>query len=410
MRVHEGRVMGVWSRLRGVFAREAQITSPEELLAAQRGLRTGNGVAVNNESALRHSAVWACLRLRADLVSTMPVDYYRRIAGVQVEVAKPPVLVSPGGQRVGMQEWLYSSQVDLDRAGNVFGVISERSGVPGPDGRGLPARIDLVALSDVTVRAKGSEITEVRIAGKKYEPWEIWHERQYTVAGLPLGLSPVAYAAWSIQESLNAQQFARDWFGGGAIPLAELRNTAVEINGEEAKIAKERFKAAIATGDLFVHGKDWEYKPIQAVAQQTSFIEARQFGLTDIARFFGCPSDLIDAIVSTGHITYASITQRNLQFLTLHLGPAVSRREDAITRGLVPGPRYVKLNRSALLAMDPEARARTIQTRIDARTLAPSEARELEDLPPFTPGQLAEFDRLFGVPRTQPTTATGATP
>ncbi|MGW4476847.1 phage portal protein [Nonomuraea sp. NPDC004354] len=398
--------MGVLSTLRGWLSRDANLTTPEQLLADRRALRTG-GVHVTNDTALRHSAVWACLRLRADLVSTMPVDVYRRVSGVQVEVPKPPVLVSPGGERVGIQEWLYSSQVDLDRAGNVFGLITERSGAPGPDGLGLPSRIDLLALSDVTVRATGAEITKYVVAGVEYDPWEVWHERQYTVPGLPLGLSPVAYAAWTIEESLNAQQFARDWFAAGAVPMAELKNTAKKINKAEAQIAKDAFKAAVANGDLFVHGQDWEYKPIQAVAQQSQFIEARQFNLTDIARFFGVPSDLIDAAVSTGSITYASITQRNLQFLIMNLGPAVSRREDALSRGLVPGPRYVKLNRGALLAMDPEARARTMQTQINSRTLTPSEARELDDRPPLTPDQLAEFDRLFGA-RTQPPTAAPA--
>lgn len=403
--------MGVMSTLRGWFQRDANLTTPEQLLADRRALRTG-GVHVTTDTAMRHSAVWACLRLRADLVSTMPVDVYRRVNGVQVEVPKPPVLVTPGGPRVGVQEWLYSSQVDLDRAGNVFGLITERSGVLGPDGRRLPARIELLALGDVTVRATGAEITKYIVAGTEYDPWEIWHEKQFTVPGLPLGLSPVAYAAWTIEESLNAQQFALDWFGAGAVPLAELKNTAKKINKAEAQIAKDHFKAAVKNGDLFVHGQDWEYKPIQAVAQQSAFIEAREFGLTDIARFFGCPADLIDAAVSTGSITYASITQRNLQFLIMNLGPAVSRREDALTRGAVPGPRYVKLNRSALLAMDPEARARTVQTQINSRTLTPSEARELEDRPPLTETQMAEFDRLFGAARTQPTTASagGTTP
>jgi HK97 family phage portal protein len=396
--------MGWLSSLTSAFSRDASVTSATDLLAANRALRTAGGVTVTNDTALRHSAVWACLRLRADLVSTMPVDVYRRVNDVQVEVPKPPVLVNPGGEQVGVKEWLYSTQVDLDRAGNAFGVITARSGALGSDGRGLPARIDLVALQDVSVRAKGSEITEYRIAGQAYDPADIWHERQYTVAGLPLGLSPVAYAAWTIEESLNAQQFARDWFAGGAIPLAELVNTAKTISRADAQVAKDHFKAAVANGDLFVHGNDWEYRPIQAVAQQTAFIEAREFGLTDIARFFGCPSDLIDAAVSTGHITYASITQRNLQFLIMNLGPAVSRREDALSRKLVSPPRYVKLNTGALLRMDPEARARTLATRIDSRTLTPNEARELDDLPPFTDDQLAEFDRLFGVARTTPTT------
>jgi HK97 family phage portal protein len=400
--------MGVRSKLKRVFTRDAQIASAEDLLALARGQRTGaGGVHVTNDTALRHSAVWACLRLRADLVSTMPVDVYRRVNGIQVEVPKPPVLVSPGGLQVGLPEWMYSSQVDLDRAGNCFGIITERSGVIGPDGRGLPARVELVALADVTVRANGSEITKFVIAGKEYDPWDVWHEKQYTVAGLPLGLSPVAYAAWTIEESLNAQKFARDWFAGGAVPMAELKNTAKTIDQKQARVAREQFQAAVETGDLFVHGNDWEYKPIQAVASQSAFIEARQYGLADIARFFGCPGDMIDAAVSGSSITYASITQRNLQFLIMNLGPAVSRRENAFSRNLVSGPRYVKLNSDALLRMDPEARARTIAARINARTLAPSEARALDDLAPFTEEQLAEFDRLFGsrsVPA-QPTTA-----
>lgn len=86
--------MGAWTRLRRAFTRRG-LSSAEELLDARRGKRTGK-VHVTGDTALRHSAVWACLRLRADLVSTMPVDVYRRVNGIQVEVAKPPVLVTPG--------------------------------------------------------------------------------------------------------------------------------------------------------------------------------------------------------------------------------------------------------------------------------------------------------------------------
>ncbi|MFM9604258.1 phage portal protein [Streptomyces turgidiscabies] len=403
--------MGAWSRLKGAFTRDAQITSAEDLLARSREGRTGR-VHVTNETALRNSAVWACLRLRADLMSSFPIDVYRYVNGIQVEVPKPPVLVAPGGTEVGIKEWVYSTEFDLDRGGNCFGTITERTGVIGPDGRGLPGRIDLVELGAVTVRGKGSTITKFVINGKEYEPWEVWHEKQYTVAGCPLGLSPVAYAAWTIEETLSAQQFARDWFAGGAVPLAELKNTAKTVDKDSARIAREQFRAAVDSSGLFVHGMDWEYKPIQAVASQSSFLEARQYGASDIARFFGVPGDLIDVAMSGSSITYANMTQRNLQFLIMNLGPAVSRREDAFSRKLVSGPRFVKLNTDALLRMDPEARARTIGARITNRTLAPSEARALDNLPPFTEDQLAEFDRLFGsrsVPA-QPTTAVPGAP
>lgn len=378
------------------------IGSTSELIAPRPLARRG-GVSVTNDTALRHSAVWACLRLRANLLSTMPVDLYRRVNRVQVEVTKPPVLVNPGGERVDMQEWLYSSQFDLDRAGNCFGLITAK------DGLGLPSRIDLVPVSEVSVIIRRGVLTKYRIGGIKYDPGEVWHERQYTVAGLPVGLSPVAYAAWSIGEYLSIQDFALDWFGNGAMPQAQLKNTKKVIDRQEAATAKQIFKASVAAGDIFVTGNDWEYNMIQAETAGSAWIEAKQFGISDIARFFDVPGDLIDAAVSSGNITYASITQRNLQFLVMHLGPAVVRRENALNR-LTPRPRYCKLNTSALLRMDPQGRAQTIRTQIEARVLAPSEARELDERAPFTEAQLAEFDRLFGSPRTTPSTATsGAT-
>jgi HK97 family phage portal protein len=400
--------MGAWSKVRRVFTRDANIVTAEDLLAyAREGRTDGKRLSVTNDTALRHSAVWAALRLRADLMSSFPIDVYRKVQGLNVEVPKPPVLVTPGGNEVGIKRWMYDTEFDLDRAGNVFGIITERTGVIGPDGRGLPGRIDLVELGEVTVRANGSEITKYKIGGKEYEPWEVWHERQYTIAGFPLGLSPVAYAAWSIEESLSAQQFARDWFAGGAIPSGTLKNNSKQIDKRQAREVRNAFRAAVSNGDLFVHGMDWEYSPVQAVGAQTQFIEARQFSMGDIARFFGVPGDLIDAAVSGSSITYANISQRNLQFLIMNLGPAVARREDTFSRKLVSNPRTVKLNTDALLRMDPETRARTIGSQITARTLAPSEARALEDRAPFTEDQLAEFDRLFGsrqVPA-QPTTA-----
>ena len=351
-------------------------------------------VAVTAETALRHSAVWACLRLRANLISTMPVDSFRRVGGVQVETPKLPILVSPGGERVDILEWLYSSQVDLDRAGNAFGLVAERNGF------GLPHRIDLVPCSDVSVVVKGGEVDHYRIGSEKYQPSEVWHEKQYTVAGLHIGLSPVAYAAWSIGEYLSIQQFALDWFGNGQHPSAMLRNQEKTVSPEQATVVKERFKTAVKSGDVFVTGKDWEYQMLQAEQAGSSWLEAKGYGVADVARFFDCPANLIDAAIQGGgdSITYANIVQRNLQLLVMHLAPAVIRRERALSR-LLPVPRYVKLNTNALLRLDPATQVEVLARQIESRQMAPSEARELADRAPFTEGQLAEFDRLFGAPR-----------
>jgi HK97 family phage portal protein len=352
---------------------------------------------VNNDTALRNSAVWACLRLRADLVSTMPVKAYREVDGVEVEVPKPPILISPGGDRVDMQEWLYSTQVDLDRAGNAFGIITERNAL------GLPARIELASLGDCSVRMQRGNLEYV-IAGTTYQPDKVWHEKQFTLAGLAVGLNPIAYAAYTLGAYLSAMQFALDWFGNSAMPAVDLKNVEKTVPADVAAEVKRRYQASVSPGGVFVHGNDWEIKPIQSMASQSQYLDMMRDGVPDVARYFGCPADLIDGAVSGSSLTYATIGQRNLQFLIMHLGPAVTRRETALST-LLPRPRYVKLNRNALLAMDPQTRATVIGQQLKDRVLTPTEARALDERAPLTDADLAEFDRVYGAPRTQPTEA-----
>lgn len=352
--------------------------------------RSYGTVSISADTALRSSAVWACLRLRADLISTLPLDTYRMSSGVQVEIPPTPFLLNPGNDRFGVTDWLYSSQVELDRGGNAFGIVTAR------DGLGNPAVVELQPYSKVTIRGNGPHITEYKIGGSSYEPREVWHERQFTVPGIPLGLSPIAYSAMSIGGYLSAQQFGLDWFQNGSIPAGRLKNTAKTIGAKEAASIKERFKAAVANRDLFVHGADWEYDAVSITANEAQFIETMSFGIQDIARFFGVPGDLIDApAMSSAKITYANITQRNLQLLVMNLGPAIVRREAALSATL-PRPRFVKFNTDALLRLDPQTRASMLTSQVAGRTLAPSEARAIDNRLPFTEDQLAEFDRLFG--------------
>jgi HK97 family phage portal protein len=345
--------------------------------------------SVDSESSLRHSAVWACLRLRSDLISTTPIDAFRRVKGVQVELPKPPILTNPGGERVSIEEWLYSSQFDLDRFGNVFGLITQR------DGLLYPQRIDLVPTESVSVVCEDGDVVGYRIDGKMYEPRDVHHERQFTVPGVHVGLSPIMYAAWSIGTYLSAQDFALGWFDSGAAPSGHLRNTLVPtIDDANAEAIKARFKNAVKDRDIFVTGRDWEYSFSAIPANTTMFLDEMKYGVSDVCRFMGVPGDLIDAETGSGSITYANVTQRNLQLLIMNLGPAYVRREKALSR-LIPADRYVKFATDALLRMDPEARQRTLLAQVAGRTLAPSEAREIDNRAPFTDEQYAEFERLF---------------
>jgi len=349
---------------------------------------------VSSKSAMRHSVVWAARTLRADLVSLMPVDVYKDVNGIPLEQDKTEVLRNPWevaeGQPMAIDEWMYSTQMALDGFGNNVGIVHAR------DGAGIPTKIEPVDPESVSYVVKGSRVKQYKIAGTVEESKWIWHERQHTVAGFPVGLSPITYAALALSSGLSAQEFALDWFQNGAVPSAILRNSEKTVNRETAQEAKASFKASIQSGDLFVTGKDWEYSPVSVKASEASFIEQMQYSDVELCRFFGVPADLIDVgSVNASAVTYASISQRNLQLLVMNMGGTIKRRENALSR-LTFGDRYVKLNRSAILAMDDKTRAEIHGMYIDKKIMTPDQVRAIEDMGPLTEADYTQFDRLFG--------------
>jgi len=373
------------------------ISSWTDLIPLRPGTNPNALPVVTPDQAMRNSAVWACLRLRADLVSTLPINVYRQArmpdgSSVDLPVTTPMVLRYPGGAQCGICEWAYSTQVDLDRVGNTVGLIQQR------DGNGLPLMIELFPTQVVTINTAnhGRTITSYKLDGTTYAPADIWHEKAFTTSGIPVGLSPVAYASLVLGRWASIEQFATSWFTGGAVPRARLQNTAKKINSVEATAVKEAWRAAIAVGEPFVHGNDWSYDLIQAEQASNDWLTAQNASVLDVARYFGCPADMIDAEMSSAgtKITYANITQKNLEFLVLHLRPAIRRREWALST-LTQAPRYVKFDVEDFLAMDPVTRATYLKTLIDARVLAPDEARETLDRTPFTQDQIDQLLMFF---------------
>lgn len=367
--------------------------------------RTGSkqgAVLVTHDRAMRHSGVWAATRLRADLVSTFPVGVFRdnplTKSGVPIETNKPPIIVMPGGTSMDFVDWMWASQHDLDTVGNSIGIITARNGISTqwyPEG--LPSEIQLQDTRSCSVIVWKGE-TLYRIGGKTYAKRDIYHERQFPWPGTPVGLNPLLYAAMSVGEYLSLQQYGLDWFAGGGIPKAWMKNTVKRLDETARDNAKSWYREVVHNGDVMVTGNDWEYNMIQADQAGMEWLEGRRYGMSDIARFFGVPADLIDAAVSGQSITYANITQRNLEFLIMHLGPAVMRREKNLTN-LLPQPRYVKLNTDALLRMDPQTRQDVLRSKLETWQLTLDEAREIEDNAPLTKSEMDRQQDVYGVPK-----------
>jgi HK97 family phage portal protein len=345
----------------------------------RRGLTGRSHRHVSWRHAMSIPAVWAAVRLRANVISSLPVGVYRDRGGVPERVtgtSVPTVLGQPSAT-FDMVSWLHASQMSLDLRGNAYGRIVARD-----EGRTwLPTQIELVHPDDVHVRLDRDGQVEYKFAGKVVPTLDVWHERQNEEPGAIVGASPITAAARALGISLSAEDYGGGFYDEALTPSGLLSSDA-PIDETQAKIVKARVQATQQGREPLVLGGNWSYKPLSITPADAAYLEVLARGDVDVARLFDVPGELIEANTSGSSVTYANREQRVQDLLAFRLGPAIARRERALTRLTVRG-QYVKLNTAALLRGDLPTRYASYKTGLDAGFLDDDEVRALEDREPL---------------------------
>jgi HK97 family phage portal protein len=361
----------------GLFSRKVETRSdfivPSELLDGSRNFADAR---VNPDQALRLSAVWSCINLLANTISTLPLQAHRR-DGTEFD---PPLLSSPGAGWT-LPDWLEAIMRSLLLRGNAYGFITARSGP-----RLSPSQVELVDpdLMSVTVSPDGA--VTYRFRGREVDPSDLWHVRAYRYPGSPLGLAPVTYAAESIGLGLSTRRFGQAYFSDGAMPTGVLNiphmasDDTIEL--ARAKLTQEthgRRQPLIVSGEI-------TWTPLSVNPEQSQFLDSMRFNVTEICRIFGVPAAMVDG-QSEDSNTYANLEGRSLHFLQYSLTPWLVRLENAIS-SLLPRGSFVKFTTGALLKSTTKERYESYQIALAAGFRTVPEIRELEDLPPLEPVQL----------------------
>jgi HK97 family phage portal protein len=361
--------------------------------------------------ALSVPAVWAAVRVRANVISSLPVQVLRdRPDGTTQRItgnAVPGVLSQPSAV-FDMTSWLAASQLSLDLRGNAYGRIVARHPTTY-----LPTQVELVHPDDVTVttdRTSGEIV--YRFAGRRVDTFDVWHERQNEEPGSVVGLSPIAACARALGINLSAADYGGGFFDEALTPSGLLSSDA-PIDEDQAQVVKRRVQATQQGREPLVLGGNWSYKPLSISPTDAAYLEVLGRGDVDAARIFDVPGELIEANVSGSSITYANREQRIQDLLAFRLGPAITRRERALSRFTVRG-QYVKLNTAALLRSDLMTRYSSYERGLRNGFLSLAEVRALEDREPMTQADLDQLHDagLLGAatPADPPATGTGTIP
>lgn len=346
----------------------------------ERGRFGARGVNLSAaESSLQKVAVYASVRLLREVVSMLPVHFYRGTPGQEpMRIDPPKWLLDPAGDGYGLQDWLGQVTYCDALRGNVVGRIPER------DPRtGLPRALPLEHPDDVNVRRDEDGRTRWTVRGREVEDAnDIWHRRSFPVPGSVWGLSPVGIHSLTVGLGIAATQFGAQFFLDGGHPTALFQNTQKTLDPGQTAAIKARIRAVLSGNrEPLVLGADWDYKPLQVSPEDSQFLETNNYTAAECARIFGPGMPAVLGYETGGSLTYANVEQFNQQLLTFTLDPWLVRVEKMLF-DLLPRPQFAKFNRGALLRTDLLTRYKAHEISLRNEFAVVNEVRRLEDQPP----------------------------
>lgn len=349
------------------------------------GVQSFAGMPVTAESAMRHSAVWACVRLIAGTIGQMPLSAVRSVGGIQQPVSPTPKLLASPSAILPRSVWVEALLTSLLLKGNAYGIVT------GVDASGVPLNIELLNPSDVTVKVENGRIVYEYLnePHTRFPNGDIWHVAAFVMPGTVVGLSPIEYAKQTIGQGLAAEKFGALWFAEGGVPAAVL-STDQTVTEEQAQTIKSRFLNAVkGRREPAVLGAGFKYDQISVSPEESQFLDTMRFSAEQVCRVFGIAPEMLSVGAGSGtSVTYANREQRVSDFLAFGLGPWLNRIEEALS-AVMTRPVSAKFTTGAILRADVKTRYEVYElaARVQAQTGTPllttDEMRALENLPPL---------------------------
>jgi len=362
---------------------EQRAISFQTLFAAGDGytFSTNSGVYVTQEDSLKIGTVYACVRLIADTISTLPVDSYIRQEGVRLQYRPRPAWLDAPDIGVTKEDHFQQVVVSLLLNGNSFTRI-----IRDEDGEVLA--LSVLNPQRVEVRRDGNgRLFYVHDAKDRIEDVNMIHIKDLTLPGELRGKSRVDLVKENLGLARALEEFAARFFGQGSTTAGIIQFPG-NLSREQAKNLVDSFedghkglRRSHRPGILF-GGATFQKTGVNP--NESQFIESRQFAVEEIARIFRVPPSMI-GVTTPGAMSYASVEANNLAFLVHSLTPILAKVE-AEYSVLLAGRAFIRFSTAGLLRGDIQARNASYQSGLNNGYLSVNDVRRFEDMSPIEGG------------------------
>lgn len=369
-----------------IFDRQAAITDTEMVRALQGDTVSATGISVTPESALRSTAVFACVRVLSETLASLPLITYRRLPRGKIRATDFYTysllhdVPNPEMTSFTFRETM-TSHVAL--WGNAYAEMQL-------DGSGRVAALWPLSPSATRLQRDANGdlfyVTYVPGAGQIGIPaYRIFHLKGLGMNGL-VGLSPIGLARQAVGLALATEEFGARVFGNGSMPGVVLKYPG-NLTDEQYDDAQNTWQAAhggltnahrvaILEGGI-------EAEKIGIPNDDAQFLETRKFQVREIARLFRVPPHLVSDLEQA---TFSNIEQQSLEFVIYTMMPWFTRWEQEISRSILleseRAAYFAEFLIDSLLRGDTLSRYQAYNSAINTGWMTRNEVREKENMNP----------------------------
>jgi HK97 family phage portal protein len=353
------------------------------------GTPSASGISVTPESALRASAVHACVAVIAGTMATLPLNVYRRRkSGGKDKATEHPayfILHDAPNDMLTSCEWREMKQAHLCLRGNGFSRVLR-------DGAGRLAALIPEHPDRVSIFRDGLNVTysiQKSNGGQDVlRQDEVLHLRGMGPDGL-IGYSPIGLARESIGLALATERHGAQLFGNGARPSGYIETPGTLTPQQVEKLRDEwhkRHGGESQNGTAILYG-GMKWSGVTMSSEDAQFLETRQYQLSDIARIFRVPPHLIGDLSKA---TFSNIEHQAIEFVTHCIRPWAVRWEQRMNQVLLTpkerGEYFIEYNLEGLLRGDQKTRFEAYNIGLNGGILSVNEVRDIENLNPIEGG------------------------
>lgn len=359
---------------------------------------SATGVKVDEFTALTISAVYACVRILAETVASLPLPVYQRLPN--------------GGKRRAPEHYLYGLLHDMPNSemssfelretmmghlllwGNAYAELVR-------DGAGRvrevwplrPDRMRVIRdqLTDEIVylyAVKSSFDLTLEPNILRMRPDQVLHLRGLAYDGIR-GYSPVTVNKETLGLASATQEYGARFFGNGARPggiLSSNRPLSKEAKNQLREDWNNAYGGLTNAQRVAVLQEGVTWQAVGVPPEEAQFLQSRTFSLNDIARVYRIPPHLLQELSRS---TNNNIEHQGLDFVIHTIRPWAVRWEGAFYRSLfLPGERdeyFAEYLLDGLVRGDMQTRYQAYAVGRQWGWLSANEIREKENLNPIDP-------------------------